>query len=136
MEHTQQGFTLQVSISDHGHCTMVSARGVLDRVSEPVFMAHVDAAWLWSDGPALILDAGGVTFCDFEGVGAFAAIARRLSTFSAAGVGQLLTTSGPASAPTLRPWAGPFPSSLDIPGAARTPGTHGGGCGGIGCGAG
>ncbi|MEU4719568.1 STAS domain-containing protein [Nonomuraea dietziae] len=78
MEDAEQSFTLQVSISDHGYYTTVSARGALDRVSAPVFTAHVDAAWEWSDGPQLVLDLSGVTFCDFDGVAALASIARRL----------------------------------------------------------
>ncbi|MFE3451897.1 STAS domain-containing protein [Nonomuraea sp. NPDC059194] len=78
MEDAERGFTLQVSISDHVGYTTVSARGALDRVSGPVLLTHVDAAWEWTEGPHLILDVGGIWFCDFEGVSTLVSIARRL----------------------------------------------------------
>ncbi|MFB4274579.1 STAS domain-containing protein [Nonomuraea sp. MTCD27] len=80
MNDTEHGYNLNLTISDHGHCTALTVSGTLDRVSTPVMTAYVDAVWTRTPGPRLILDLGQVRRCDYHAVAVFAHALHRRST--------------------------------------------------------
>ncbi|MGW3353104.1 STAS domain-containing protein [Nonomuraea rubra] len=72
MGEAEHHYSLKVRIADHGHCTVLTVSGRLDRVSAPVMTAYVDAVWDGTPGPHLVLDLRRVTGCDYYGAGVFA----------------------------------------------------------------
>ncbi|NUR88016.1 MAG: STAS domain-containing protein [Nonomuraea sp.] len=70
--------TVTVRIVEDGGRLVLRVAGPLDRAGAPVLTAHLDAVWALSEGPDLVIDAGGVTYCGPAGVSAFAALRARL----------------------------------------------------------
>ncbi|WP_443078832.1 STAS domain-containing protein [Streptosporangium sp. NBC_01495] len=90
MPSKKPGTTLE--LGHHGECTVLHVKGGLTRDAAPAMLLQGEIVSLKVDGPPrLVLDLGGVTAWDDDGVGAVIGAAKRVMTAS----GRLLIAATP-----------------------------------------
>jgi len=89
----EPGTKLEVRPVHHGECTVLHVRGELTEDFAPATLFRDEIVSLSVDGPPrLVLDLGGVTTWDDEGVGAVVAAVKRVMTAG----GKLVIAAAPA----------------------------------------